>query len=228
MSIEKPEQEAGEVDPLSEKQRRWDEIAKLAGTEWGDSLGKGIDKGIRDVVVSFNVMDIPTSASCEGHVDGGLPYPWVEVEAEGQPEARFEHEREIAERIASERGVDIERILRSDDKDGWVQWEKERSKQPETEAFREWRKKQSALVSIVENLLSEFYANRSVEGDEHLRCDAGPESARVENGGEEDIPFFRLTDVTEELLKRRKERLERFQKEMHDFGEFLKKKYFEE
>ena len=194
----------------------------------GDSRGHGIDEGIQDVVVSFNVMEIPTSASCEGHVDSGVPHPWVRVEADGKPEEQFEQEREVAERIAQERGVEIEQILRSRDYEGWMRWREERKKYPETTAYQEWRKKQLELVQRIEELLRQFNLSRNPNEDVRLQCDDGPEAAHIENGGESDIPFFRLKEATEEIMEKRKERLVILQKEMRDFGEFLKQRYFEE
>jgi hypothetical protein len=46
-----------------------------------DRLGKKIDAGILETVVVFNMLGITTFASCEGHTDWGLPYPWIDVEA---------------------------------------------------------------------------------------------------------------------------------------------------
>jgi hypothetical protein len=45
----------------------------------GDGLGLGIDDGIVDTVIALTAHGIPTVASCEGHVDHGLAYPWVDV-----------------------------------------------------------------------------------------------------------------------------------------------------
>jgi len=44
----------------------------------GSGYIKGLDKGIRKVVIAFNKLGLSTSGSCEGHLDWGLPYPWVE------------------------------------------------------------------------------------------------------------------------------------------------------
>ena len=44
-----------------------------------DKLGEPIDKGIFDTVVSLNILGFVTRQSCEGHLDHGLPYPWVDV-----------------------------------------------------------------------------------------------------------------------------------------------------
>ncbi|HWS83276.1 MAG TPA: helix-turn-helix domain-containing protein [Ktedonobacteraceae bacterium] len=46
-----------------------------------DGLGKRIDAGIMDAVVALNANDIYTVASCEGHLDWGAPYPWIDVES---------------------------------------------------------------------------------------------------------------------------------------------------
>jgi hypothetical protein len=45
----------------------------------GDRLGKGIDDGVKETCVFLMAHEFSLSASCEGHNDWGLPYPWVEV-----------------------------------------------------------------------------------------------------------------------------------------------------
>lgn len=47
-----------------------------------DKLGKPIDAGIFETVVALNMAGITTRASCEGHLDWGVPHPWVDVEPE--------------------------------------------------------------------------------------------------------------------------------------------------
>lgn len=51
-----------------------DELLKMT-----DALGMPIDSGIFDTIVGLNANGYDTSASCEGHLDWGLPYPWVEI-----------------------------------------------------------------------------------------------------------------------------------------------------
>lgn len=43
-----------------------------------DGLGRPIDKGIRETIVFLWALGFRTSASCEGHLDHGFPYPWVD------------------------------------------------------------------------------------------------------------------------------------------------------
>lgn len=45
-----------------------------------DRLGKHIDKGIKHTVVAMTMSGFHTTASCEGHITWGLPYPWIDVD----------------------------------------------------------------------------------------------------------------------------------------------------
>src|SRR4051812_35177425 len=63
-----------------------------------DRLGRPIDDGIFKTVVALNVLGISTRMSCEGHLDHGLPYPWVDIE----PETLSETKQEISEAEAQE------------------------------------------------------------------------------------------------------------------------------
>jgi hypothetical protein len=67
-----------------EKQKRWehklDEVRHIT-----DGLGKPIDSGIRETVAILQLIGLHTTASCEGHLDWGLPVPWIRFHA---PEAR--------------------------------------------------------------------------------------------------------------------------------------------
>jgi hypothetical protein len=44
-----------------------------------DKLGNPIDKNIKQVVVALRYSGFNTTASCEGHLDHGFPYPWVDI-----------------------------------------------------------------------------------------------------------------------------------------------------
>lgn len=43
-----------------------------------DQMGQRIDAGILAPVVGLNLLGFHTSASCEGHLSWGCPYPWIE------------------------------------------------------------------------------------------------------------------------------------------------------
>jgi hypothetical protein len=44
-----------------------------------DRLGTPIDSGIKRAVQIFRTLGFETTGSCEGHLDWGLPYPWIEI-----------------------------------------------------------------------------------------------------------------------------------------------------
>lgn len=62
-----------------------DALKKLDSTV--DGLGLGIDPGIKHAVAAFNARGFITTGSCEGHLDRGFPYPWIDFgESHIQPD----------------------------------------------------------------------------------------------------------------------------------------------
>lgn len=58
---------------------RWKEALE----QWGrvtDTLGQPIDPGILETVVILNLLSLQTTGSCEGHLESGLAYPWIDLE----------------------------------------------------------------------------------------------------------------------------------------------------
>lgn len=58
--------------------KRWEEAAREAEV-LTDRLGKPIDPFIRPVVSALRAHGFPTTASCQGHLSRGHPYPWIEI-----------------------------------------------------------------------------------------------------------------------------------------------------
>lgn len=82
-----------ESEPVkSEKEILWNEKMKEVES-WGDALGLKIDESVRETVVAMNLLRLPTSASCEGHLRWGSLAPWVIISAVGEPEDRFVGEK---------------------------------------------------------------------------------------------------------------------------------------
>lgn len=50
------------------------EVASLT-----DGLGRRLDSGITELVVALRLHGFRTTASCAGHLDHGLPWPWVRI-----------------------------------------------------------------------------------------------------------------------------------------------------
>ena len=61
-----------------DKQVLWDQAEEKV-SQFRDGLKMPIDKGIRETVIVLNVLGFTTLMSCEGHLDRGLPYPWVDI-----------------------------------------------------------------------------------------------------------------------------------------------------
>ncbi|HEU5382246.1 MAG TPA: hypothetical protein VFV38_43080 [Ktedonobacteraceae bacterium] len=73
-----------------------------------DKLGKRIDDGIFETVVCLNMLGISTTSSCEGHLDWGTPYPWINIEPE--IEQKYQLHRYLLQ-FYEERPIDFECIL---------------------------------------------------------------------------------------------------------------------
>lgn len=57
---------------------QWNEtFARFSRTT--DRLDKPIDPGIPEIVVAPNMLSIPTAQFCEGHLDHGLAYSWINL-----------------------------------------------------------------------------------------------------------------------------------------------------
>lgn len=69
-----------EINKAQQRHEVREQVARLT-----DALGRPIDDGILETVVSLNVLGIHTMASCAGHLDHGQAAPWVHI---GDPEAR--------------------------------------------------------------------------------------------------------------------------------------------
>ena len=73
-----------------------------------DAVGKPIDVGIFETVVALNMSGIVTRQSCEGHLDWGLPYPWIEI----QPELEQKYALHLLlSRFYQGRTIDFDRLL---------------------------------------------------------------------------------------------------------------------
>ncbi len=66
---------AGLLSPS--KQQQWDQM-EMRFQKAVDGLGKPIDPGVKDTVVVLNLLGFATIRSCEGHIDWGRGYPWID------------------------------------------------------------------------------------------------------------------------------------------------------
>lgn len=78
------------------KDQVWEQVFNVVARTT-DGMGRPIDTGIMGVILGLNAHGMHTTMSCEGHLDHGLPYPWVWVPVEDQSEltnmlTAFNHE----------------------------------------------------------------------------------------------------------------------------------------
>ncbi len=72
----------------TERTQNWQAI-EASVAKMTDRLGAPIDEEIRGLVIALNAVGLHTTASCAGHLDHGLAYPWVDIEdPEAAPLAR--------------------------------------------------------------------------------------------------------------------------------------------
>lgn len=58
-----------------------------------DDLDEPVDEKIKRIVVALRYSGFNTTGSCEGHLDHGFPYPWVEIRYDDKKFSRSERKR---------------------------------------------------------------------------------------------------------------------------------------
>lgn len=198
------------MNPYSEsKQKVWNQIVNELN-KIADKTGMPIDKGILETVAAFNALSIPTSASCEGHLEWGDAAPWVDIESETS---------EVSKRLKSEmiQEWDVAKTL---DKESGSTSQIEQTLKRYHELKSEIKRPILVLTQKVLSLLDDFYKDRVVFVDLRLVVrDLGLDVVRIESQGA----------IVQEIrgIEERKRMLEAYQEEMTSFTNFLKSKFFE-
>jgi hypothetical protein len=181
------------------EKQKWDEVAEKF-SHVTDKIGMPIDKGILETVVALNALDIRTSMSCEGHLDHGLPYPWVDVELTESPRNQSDPP-EIAIIRVNIRELQMQ-IFKSTTPE---------MKQKQQEEQRVQLEERFKLFKV----LSEFYQGRAVSFDRIITIEHG----RIRSQGGDYLPLL----IEDERAKKMNE----YRDEMRDFTDFLKTIYFD-
>jgi len=222
-SVQKVEEQKIEI-AKSQKEIEWENKQKEIES-WGDKKGLGIDEKIKDTVVAFNLMGLPTAQSCEGHLESGIPVPWIRVEAPDQPAERFVDEGKIYKMTAEKFGIPIDDVKRGRNDEAWRSAQREISKLEETSEYQKWRRQNNKLMEKAGNLLGEFYRDKKVQDNIRLQIDeGGAGNFEIHNGGEDYEPIAR--ELTDEQKKELAPRLVQYQEEMKKFTDFLRERYF--
>ncbi len=215
--------EKGGVEPIIEKKKERLEQIKENVNKITDALGHSIDEYIKEPVIYLNALGIFTTQSCEGHINEGLPHPFIDVGAFGEPK-RFNNQEEILEQIARKYNLKPEEIEKKGPgcngernifndaySEAWSRWEE----CGETQEWIEWNKKDKRIQKKAQKILEEFYKDRKVDDFVKLKL----EGFRIHNGN--GWGFF-----DENLSEEEKQnQLKITRKEMDAFTKFLKQKW---
>ncbi len=93
----------------SEKEKHWQKIIAKVETIT-DKLGKPIDEGIKESIIALTVFDINTDQSCEGHLDHGLPSPWISFDAK-ENEELWKKLKEVTKKEDKEEDAQIRMVI---------------------------------------------------------------------------------------------------------------------
>ncbi len=230
-SFEKPPEERREteekeeVGKRAEKERAWEEKEEEV-EEWVDALGEKIDPGIKEAVVALNMSGFPTSASCEGHSERGIPAPWIEIEAPNEPAEQFVSEKKVYEEVGKKYNLNPEEVRKGTKRKArkaFLEVIEGLRGQELTPEFQKWAQQNKELEEKLAKLLTELYKDRSVPEDVKLQIDHVGYTPRLHNGGE-------IRPILRKLSERKRQeysqKLPYYQEEMRKFTQFLRDKYF--
>ncbi len=86
------------LSPLAEE--AWEANRRLVGN-LTDKLGRPVDREIRETVVALLTYCLPTTGSCQGHLDSRSWAPWISVGHEEAPSEQrlLEANRRVADKL---------------------------------------------------------------------------------------------------------------------------------
>lgn len=198
-----------ETEEIRDKEQRWQEMYTTV-SNMKDKLGEEVDAGIVDTVVVLNLLGIPTTMSCEGHLDHGTGVPWVDIEDTN------------ANRRTSEVNRMFQQALQQQRQQAQMTIETVRLFEEAHEAKREVKRLHLAIRQRLLTYLAAFYEHRHVPLDVRLVIQSRDTTgrSRLESQGAD---FQETAPLEEQRLN-----LATYQEEMRRFTEFLKQQFFQE
>lgn len=100
--------------------QKWIRKVKHVNDEWG-----GIDGKIQEAVAMLNALGIPTTGSCEGHINHGSPAPWIKITASYAPKRKkwlYKRVSELLNQFYTRRDVppDVRLVLEDAHAGFWI------------------------------------------------------------------------------------------------------------
>lgn len=209
-----------------EKEAELENIRHNLGTA-SDRLGQKIDSGIKETVVYLQALGFNTTASCEGHIEHGLPWPWVDIAAENEPSERWVGQEQAFRNAAAKHNINLERLKHCEPEALYWEVIKNVVNNSEADDHKKWSVRNKKLATRLQRYLDEFYRSREVGPTLKLRIEKGNQIAsRLQSFEEKDGNFEEYKDLASPMRKAEAKLLEAKKKEMKAFTYFLKKKYF--
>ncbi len=176
-----------------------------------DGLGLEIDPEIKNTVKFLIAHDFSTYGSCEGHVDNGLPYPWIDIGNLLRNDVRFQ---ELSKKITY-----------IEENDSQIDTRTDTEKEEYEFKVNEVKEKNNIDKDKLESLLEEF--NEKNESNIRLTLEKrGWNSVRLqpENSYSSNPDEIRnnISEVEIEL------KLQEYRNEINKFTEFLKNKFYKD
>jgi len=171
-----------------------------------DSLGKKIDPGIFDTVLYLALHKFNTVSSCEGHLDRGLAFPWIDFSSLNS--------HTTSDELNKKRDT-IQKLLVETDND-YNHVEVLNAKRETDEIITEISKENSEMIMNLIATINEFYKGRDSNADSRLIITDLATTFRLHSQGG-------ILQKTRTKADREKY-LGIYQKEMNDFTNFLKDK----
>jgi len=177
-----------------------------------------LESGVKKIVTALNVSGIPTSQSCEGHINHEgdktkMATPFVEISVPRQTRKRFIGQKTIIPRVVKKYGIppeDVRTMLLHS-----APWEEFKNAR-ETQGYKKWRKDNKKIAEKAGAFLKDFYQDSITP--ENIRL-----TINEKNSGQFEITNSGGNEISQTEAE---QRLAQYQKEMDNFAEFLKEKYF--
>jgi hypothetical protein len=184
-----------------------------------DRLGTPIDPEIKETLAGCIANGFPTKQSCGGHVEKDrLRLPFVSIVAQHEPRYEYVGQESTLKALAGRFGVSEENIWDHPDAERLYDEQMEKYDWEHTPEYRAWEEEQSVLMERLKGIVQEFNRGRETSHPlsvEHYQIVTLPtlETLDIVKGRRPTPPNF------EQMIREA-------QKEMKDFGEFLKQRFF--
>lgn len=191
---------------INEKQKRYMTMKRKLKNS-GDRLGRKIDKNIFETIVYLNLLDIPTSASCEGHLDHGVAAPWIDfVPRPSRTLTKLQKraEKQLGNLLLAQESAKLSKKLDS-------------LQEVYTDTLDEISELLLTELKPLVDLLTTHYREHECEYEQMLVLRNNYQWARLASVGE----LFQESRTPEE----KKRALVYYQREMHEFTRFLRRTY---